>query len=303
MISAVINTLNEEKNIKRVISSLKGFVNEIVVVDMESDDKTQDLAKEEGAKVFVHKRVGYVEPARNFAIQKAKGDWILIVDADEEVPASLGRKLKEIEKRAKGFIYKIPRKNIIFGKWIKYGGWWPDYNVRFFKKGSVTWSDKIHSVPFLKGRVKRLKAREDLAIVHHNYQTISQFIQRLDRYTTIQAKEKREERKRLTWKDVVRRPTEEFIRRFFFYEGYKDGLHGLSLALLQAFSELVVYLKLWESEDFLRQQIDIRDFSKEAKRLGFEVRWWIVDSLSKNAFFLDRFYCRLVKKIIEWKRR
>ena len=85
-ISAVINTLNEAKKIGRCLASLKGFANEVIVVDMMSTDSTRDIVKKYGAKVFKHKRVGYVEPARNFAISKARYDWIIILDADEEIP-------------------------------------------------------------------------------------------------------------------------------------------------------------------------------------------------------------------------
>ena len=111
-ISAVINTFNEEKNIKRCIDSLKNFADEIVVVDMQSIDKTKEIAKSMGAKVFDCDYVGYVEPARNFAIKKAKNDWILILDADEELLPSLKLILKDRVDKSNYNYFRIPRKNI-----------------------------------------------------------------------------------------------------------------------------------------------------------------------------------------------
>src|SRR3989344_3276878 len=134
-ISVVINTLNEEANLPRALASVKSFANEIVVVDMMSDDKTVEIAKKAGAKVYEFKRVGYVEPARNFAISKAEGDWIFILDADEELTASLSRELSKIAKNGSADYVRVPRKNMIFGKWVEHSRWWPDYNIRFFKKG------------------------------------------------------------------------------------------------------------------------------------------------------------------------
>src|SRR4030042_3360237 len=187
-ISVVINTLNEEKNLPRAIASVKGFAEEIVVCDMHSDDKTAEIAERLGANVYEHEKAGYVEPARNFAIEKARGKWILVLDADEEVPNSLAGKIKNIVSEPDADYFRIPRKNIIFGKWIKHSRWWPDYNIRFFKKGNVTWNEVIHSVPLTKGKGTDLDASEDAAIVHHHYETIEQYIDRLNRYTTHHSK-------------------------------------------------------------------------------------------------------------------
>ena len=136
-VTAIINTLNEEKNIERVIKSV-AFADEILVCDMYSDDNTAVIAKKLGAKVILHKRTGYVEPARNFAISKAENEWVLILDADEEIPNSLSDKFLDIvNKGGVATFVEIPRKNIIFGHWMKASMWWPDYHVRFFRKGEV----------------------------------------------------------------------------------------------------------------------------------------------------------------------
>ena len=114
-ISAVVNTRNEEKNIADCLKTLQ-FADEIIVVDMESTDTTKDIAKGYTDKVFDHEMVGYVEPARNFAIAKAVGSWVLIVDADERIPQTLAKKLIEIMLEDKADFVRIPRKNLIFGQ-------------------------------------------------------------------------------------------------------------------------------------------------------------------------------------------
>ena len=149
-ISVVINTLNEEKNIERAIKSI-GWADEIVIVDDGSTDKTLEIisgVRNPKLKVYKHKGSGYVEPSRNFALNKASGDWILLLDADEEILNTLAEELKKITSKVEQITFvNIPRKNIIFNKWVQNSFWWPDYNIRFFKKGTVKLSNKIHSKP------------------------------------------------------------------------------------------------------------------------------------------------------------
>lgn len=254
-ISIIVNTWNEEENIKCCLESVKALASEIIVVDMYSSDKTVAIAKKFGAKIFSHKFTSYVEPARNFALRQAQGDWILILDADEEISPDLAKILQELTIHKEINFYRLPRKNIIFGKWIRHSRWWPDYVIRFFKKGSVRWSEKIHSVPLTRGEGRDLEAKEVNAITHYNYKSISQYLSRLNRYTTIQAKDLVESGYKFSWQDMLKKPMGEFLSRFFAGEGYKDGLHGLVLAMLQAFSGLVEYLKVWEKENFVNQDI------------------------------------------------
>jgi len=281
-ISVVINTLNEEKNLPRALASIKGTAGEIIVCDMHSSDKTTEIAKKEGAIVFKHKKTGYVEPARNFAISKASGDWILILDADEEVGTNLSLSLKKIVINPKADFYRLPRKNIVFGKWIKHSRWWPDYNIRFFKKGHVSWSEIIHSVPITTGKGLDLEAKEANAITHHHYDTVEQYIQRLNRYTTAHAKLKLSEGYKFTWSDLLKKPADEFLSRYFQGQGYKDGVHGLAMAGLQAFSEFVMYLKIWQDEKFSEKKIEIDEVVSAMKDAESDVHYWQADSLLKE---------------------
>lgn len=297
-ISVVINTINEEKKIGRSIASVKGFANEIVVVDMMSTDRTVEIAKNLGARVFKHKRIGYVEPARNFAIEKTKYEWVFILDADEEISEGLKVFLKKEIKTPQADYYRIPRKNIIFGKWMKHSGWWPDYNIRFFKKGSVSWNEVIHSIPMTTGLGVDLPASEPLTIKHRNYSSVEEYITRMNKYTTIQARDLNKKGIEFKWRDVLSKPASEFLRRYFAEQGYKDGLHGLTLSLLQILSELVVYTKLWQKQKFRKRKIDASDAFEELSKISHDYMWWLYTSKindSKNIF--KRIWLKIQRKI------
>lgn len=288
-ISVVINTLNEEENIIRAIKSVR-WADEIIVCDMHSDDRTVEIAKKMGAKAIFHKRVGYVEPARNFAISKSTGDWILILDADEEIEKTLVERLQEIAGKMKQIDYvRLPRKNLIFGRFMKASMWWPDYNIRFFRKGKVKWLDKIHRPPEVFGEGLDLPADEKYAIVHYNYESISQFLKRMDRYTSIQAQELREEGYKFNWQDLFEKPLNEFLSRYFANYGYKDGLHGLALSFLQAFSFLVLYLKLWESNKFEEQDLDLEELKNQKDKSAEAIDYWFKKIQNTGSFF-KRFF-------------
>ncbi len=295
-ISVVINTFNEEKYIERILVSVK-WADEIVVCDMHSTDQTVTIAKKFGAKVFYHEREDYVEKARNFAISKALYEWILIVDPDEEVPASLKDRLLVLQNELKQINYiKIPRKNIIFEKWMKASMWWPDYNIRFFKKGTVSWTDKIHRPPTVSGEGIDLPATEEYALIHHHYQSVIEFLERMIRYTKIQAEELRKEGYKFDYKDLITKPLSEFLSRFFANRGFEDGLHGFTLSLLQAFSFFIMYLRVWEKEGFKQDNISLNVLKNVNSQSGEQIKYWFnYSNLSKNPF--KRFFQKVKNKV------
>jgi hypothetical protein len=163
--------------------------------------------------------------------------------------------------------------------------WWPDYNIRLFKKGAVTWGNKIHSRPSTTGQGLRLPELESLAIVHHHYGSVSQFIQRMDRYTSVQAKELKESGYEFKWHDLLTKPLGEFLSRYYANRGFEDGLHGFSLSLLQAFSHFVMYLKVWEKKEFPPQNISNEELGGVFRNAGDEIKYWLkYGNLSKNKF-------------------
>ena len=281
-LSVVINAQNAEKDLPRAFVSIKSLADEVVVVDQESTDKTTEIAKKFGAKVFTHKHVEYVELARNFAISKASKDWILILDPDEEISETLVKKIKEIVEKNDADFCRIPRKNIIFGKWIEHTAWWPDYQIRLFKKGKTSWNEMIHSVPLTIGKGTDLPAEEKFAIIHHNYNSVEQYLERLNRYTSVQSELLSKDGYEFSWKDLIDKPFREFINRYFVGEGYKDGLHGLVLSFLQAFSELIVYVKIWQMNKFKEERIGIKEIINEMGEKEKELHFWQNDTLYKE---------------------
>lgn len=294
-ISVVINTFNEEANLKKALKSVN-WADELIVCDMHSTDKTVEIAKTGGAKVYQHEQTGFVEPARNFAISKATGDWILILDADEEVSEQLQDKLKELAESSDYDFMRIPRKNIIFNKWMSGAMWWPDYNIRFFKKGKVVWSDKIHISPQASGRGLDLPAQEQFALIHSHYASVSQFIERMNRYTTVQAEEIIQEGYKFSWTDLIKKPMGEFLGRYFANEGYKEGIHGLALSLLQALSFLVVYLKIWEKEKFVSKEITINEIKTIITDSAKEFDYW-TDFVTLSKHPVKKIFQKITRKL------
>lgn len=281
-LSVVINTLNEAKGLPDALKSVQKLAQEVVVVDMQSTDGTPKVARKLGAKVFSHKKLSYVEPARNFGISKATNDWILILDVDEKVSPSLAKEIKEIIKSPKADYYRIPRKNIIFGKWMAHTRWWPDYNIRLFKKGFVVWNEQIHSVPFTKGVGSDLPDQEEFAIIHNNYESLDDYLDKTFRYTKIQSEELIKKGYKFEFKDIISKPVNEFLSRYFAGKGYKDGLHGLILSLLQAFSELVLYSRVWATEGYNDRPISNKEISLIFSEKSKEVKWWIKNEFSSG---------------------
>lgn len=294
-ISAVINTRNEAVQLNKCLKSIKDIVDEIIVVDMNSKDKTVDIAKNHGAKIYRHKAMSWVEPARNYALSKAKGEWILLLDPDEYLTKTLKKELIKISRRQDISYVHIPRKNIIFGRWMRHSNMWPDYLIRFFKKGSVKWKKEIHSQPQTTGQGLTLLDSEKLAIRHNNYVDIDDFVTRALRYSDTQAKQLLMANHKLKISDFILKPIQEFNTRFFANSGFKDGIHGLSFCLLQAFAICLVYLKLWQKQGFVDRSLSKDSFVSASLESNFEYHHWFgkyfKQQYTKNIF--KRFLIRL----------
>ena len=180
-ISVVISAYNEEKQINDCLISAKKIADEIIFIDNQSTDDTAEIAKKYTKKIF--KKVNdpiMIDKNKNYGFSKASGDWIFSLDADERVSDALASEIKRAVQNTKISGFEIPRKNIIFGKWIRNSIWWPDYNLRLFKNRSGRFPlNKVHEKIIIHREVSRLKN----PILHYNYQTISQFLKKLDNYT------------------------------------------------------------------------------------------------------------------------
>jgi glycosyltransferase involved in cell wall biosynthesis len=292
-ISVIIHTKNAEKTLRWAIKSVVLWANEVIVVDMKSTDETVAIAKEMGARVLSVPDAKFADPARQFALDKAKGPWIFVLDADEEVPKTLAEQLQLLAGNMEVQAYELPRKNMIFGQWAK-TGWWPDYIIRFFQKGTVTWPGEVHALPIATGMVVKLEAKEELAILHHNYDSVEDFITRLNRYTSLEAEQKSEQR------PILRAFYDEFMRRYFADQGLMQGSYGVVLSLLQACYMLIAEIKRMERKGF---SIDhqAQAFSEVEDTLDDVYRdlcYWIADMHVKTARSpFNRLYWRLRRKL------
>ena len=276
------------------------FADDVLVADMESQDGSAVLAKELGARVVSFKDQGFVEPVRNEGIKRAKHDWVLVLDADEEISDNLKLWLQSFASTINGKQhpingYYLPRKNIIFGHEMQGTGWWPDYQLRFFHRDFISWSDRIHEPPTVRGQVEYLKVDSERMIVHHNYQSVGQYLDRLNHYSTIMAeqrghlKECDAEKVMMVWKD-------ELFRRWFIGDAAVDGGLGVSLGLLQATSELATLLKRWEKRKF-EEPDNTLPFLDVIRRFQQDMNYWIADYQVKHSTVPSSLWWRIRRKL------
>ena len=278
-LSVVIITHNEEANIARTLASVQPLVSdgkgEIIVVDSGSTDRTVEIAKSYGAKVFVEEWKGYAAQ-KNSAIDKAAGDWILSLDADEEADSLLVEEIswllaaipawekngmpvgddpdsRELRDRGteigldeddlNGFL--IPRKNYFLGRRIRHGGFWPDSKLRFFRRGSGKFQDQIvHETIATLGVTSSVQRG---ALLHHSYPTITDYLDHMNRYSSLGA-EMLVARGPVRFSpfNIILRPLATFIYNYFFRLGFLDGREGLLLHLYHAVYVSWKYAKAWE---------------------------------------------------------
>ncbi len=281
-LSVVIITYNEEANIGRTLKSVLPLVanghGEIIVVDSGSTDRTVEIARGLGAKVFDEEWKGYAAQ-KNSAIANASGDWILNLDADEEVETGLVGEIQEalendpvpakkrpavyptdeddLEEKVLAYEqgrfprpephingYWIPRKNFFLGRWIRHGGFWPDRKLRLFRRGTGHIAERaVHEVVKVDGPTGRLEH----ALLHHAYPTLAGYTGHMNRYSSLGAEMAVAGGYRgFSVVDIVLRPLATFIYKYFFRLGFLDGREGLLLNLYHAVYVSWKYAKVWE---------------------------------------------------------
>jgi glycosyltransferase involved in cell wall biosynthesis len=246
-LSVCIITRDEEANILRTLQSVKSFADEIIVVDSGSTDKTVALAKSCGAKVFVEEWKGFARQ-KNSALDKATGEWILSLDADEEVSPELAASIQALLKApqaASAFDgYMVARRNMYLNRWIKRSGYYPDRKLRLVKRGVTRFEDRaVHEDMKMKGQTGRLEGD----LIHHAYPTLESFIEHANRYSSLGAGMVVAERKvGFSFFDIIVRPWAAFVYRYFFRGGFLDGREGLLVHLTHAEYVSWKYAKVWE---------------------------------------------------------
>jgi (heptosyl)LPS beta-1,4-glucosyltransferase len=243
-IAGVVITKNEEGNISACLDSLR-WVDELVVVDAESTDRTVDLAKGYTSKVSVRAWPGYGSQ-KNFGMEQATADWILIVDADERVSPELREEIRGVlEKRSQSAVaYRIPRRNFYYGYWIRHAGQYPDLQLRLLRRGSGRYNDlPVHEHLEVKGRIEDLQAPLD----HHTHPTIRSHELKIERYSTLASEERVHRGKHdASWYHLVFNPAWTFVKFYVFRGGFLDGLPGFIVSGFSAAHVLLKYAKLWE---------------------------------------------------------
>jgi glycosyltransferase involved in cell wall biosynthesis len=248
-LSVVIITRDEEANIGRTLASVS-WAEERIVVDSGSTDRTRDIAGHHGARVFQEAWKGY-SAQKNSAIAKATSDWVLSLDADEEVTPGLASEIMNIVRSADSADgYFIPRQNLFLGKWIRHGGFYPDPKLRLFRRGKGAFDQReVHETMTVKGNTSHLNG----VLIHHAYPTLAGYISTMNQYSSLGAQSLRirqpqRSSKSLPWflANIFLRPLLTFFWNYIIRGGFLDGKEGLLLHLYHNVYVSWKYAKFWE---------------------------------------------------------
>ncbi|MBI4570870.1 MAG: glycosyltransferase family 2 protein [Chloroflexi bacterium] len=241
MLSVVTITLNEAERLERCRRSIE-WAGEWVVVDSGSTDGTVALARRLSARVY-ERPFDNFSNQKNYAVEQARGDWVLMLDADERVSPGLRDEIELVLRRADGpSCYAMPRQNMHFGRWLKYGGQYPDWSYRLFRKGTAHLVGDVHEQLEYLGDAGRLRH----PIVHHSFPTLADWIRKMDRQTTHEAGFAFERGARASWADVTLRPVYWFLRMYIAQRGFLDGGAGFVHSVCTFICIFFRYAKLRE---------------------------------------------------------
>jgi glycosyltransferase involved in cell wall biosynthesis len=244
-LSSIIIARDEEVNIKRCLQSLQEAVEEVVVIiDSRTSDNTVDVAKSFPNVIceIVEWR-GYAQ-TKTYALSKTSNDWILWIDADEEVTNDLNEELRSFKTKTPEYnAYELARRAFFLGKWIKHSGWYPSCVTRLFNKKHCSFNNlEVHEHLKVEGEVGKLK--NDLN--HYTDPTIEHYFSKFNIYTSLAAKELATKGKRAKISDIIIRPAFLFLKMYIFRLGFLDGIHGIILAIFSSAYVFTKYCKLWE---------------------------------------------------------
>ena len=246
-LSGVVITHNEEKNIERCLKSLH-FCDEIIVVDSKSSDHTRDIASKLATRVEVRDWKGYVDQ-KNFAGGLATNDWILSIDADEEVTPELKKEILTSFSTSGGnrfSAFSIPRKTMHFGRWIRHGGWYPNRLVRLFDKKKGAWvGTELHERWETTGEVASFEHH----LLHYSFEDLADQVSRNNRYSSLGALALFQKGRRFSCLKLYVKTAYKFIETYFIKLGLLDGYPGLIISVSAAYSVFLKWAKLWELEN------------------------------------------------------
>jgi (heptosyl)LPS beta-1,4-glucosyltransferase len=250
MISTVVITKNEESNIARCLSSLT-WSDEIVVVDAKSSDQTAAICTDPQApwskKIkFIQRDWINFNEQRNFAISQPKNDWLLVLDADEQCSPELAQKVMNLVKQGSSIKgYKVKRIEYFLGKPIEYGIWNPSYQDRFFNRTNVRYVNEIHEYPVFQDSNGKFEVRIHEPIYHSPHFDPEKFLYKMNVYTSIEAKDRFKAGQRTNAFRLLFAFPAMFLKNYFYYKAYRDGMHGFVISLLEGVSRVVRHVKIW----------------------------------------------------------
>ncbi|XOV91877.1 MAG: glycosyltransferase family 2 protein [Bacteroidota bacterium] len=249
-ISTVIITLNEEANIQRCIDSVKDIVDEIVVVDSFSSDRTPEICKENQVTFIQHKFEGYVEQI-NYALTQATHNHVLSLDADESLSEAARKKVRAVKENWEYDGYQFNRLTNYCGKWIRHCGWYPDKKVRLFDRTKAQWGGENphYRVMLEKEQIKYL----NVDMLHYSFPSITSHAQTANNFSTIAANEAIKKGKKASFLvHVLLNPPFTFFKKYFFQLGFLDGFYGWVVCVLSAYSNFLKYVKIWSYQKYSR---------------------------------------------------
>jgi glycosyltransferase involved in cell wall biosynthesis len=250
-ISVVTITLNEERNIRRCLDSVR-WADEIIVVDSFSADRTLEIAHTFTDKVYQHEYPGSTRQMER-GIQYSAGEWILFLDADEVVSAGLADEIRRTLSRGTDCTgFELLRKPWAFGKWIEHGGWYPDWQMRLVRKDAYTVDHaEVHGGFSSRGKHGRLEN----VVFHYTYESIAAYLARMNEYTSLEVANRLRSHPEAEarWYNMILSPLSHFLRMYFSKGGYRDGFHGFVLSVLDASYSMALYMKLREYRAALRR--------------------------------------------------
>lgn len=245
MISAIVITKNEEKNIKDCIKSLK-WCDEIIIIDDNSTDKTLELIeKDEKIKIFKKELNNDFAEQRNFGLDKAKGEWVLFIDADERVSWELENEIKTVINKNNYDGFYVKRIDFMWGMKLEYGETGDIKLLRLAKINKGRWKGKVHEKWDINGKIGYLSN----PILHYPHQTIGEFLQKINFYTSIRAKELYEQNKNANFLSIILYTKIKFLQNYILKLGFRDGIRGFIIAVIMSLHSFLVRSKLWSIRD------------------------------------------------------
>lgn len=241
-LTVLIPTYNSERHLRACLESVK-WASEILICDSYSSDSTLEIVREYTDRIIQHEYINSANQ-KNWAIPQAAHEWILVVDSDEYLEAALQDEIHHLlANMPDGFDgFRIPRKNLVFGKWVSTCNMYPDYNVRLFRRACRYAERDVHADVMVPGGLGTLKN----SLVHHDFEDLVETVAKWSRYTRYEGDRLVKAGRRWRWTDVVIRPIGLFFYMYFWKQGFRDGFRGYFIALMWAIYTFFKYARLWQ---------------------------------------------------------